>query len=52
MRTSLRYPSPTYRSGSERAAPLGESVGAGLFVGVAVLEMALRRKVVVDLGMD
>jgi hypothetical protein len=52
MRTSLRYPYPTCRSGSEKAAPLGESGGAGLLVGVAVLEVALRRKVVVDRGMD
>ena len=52
MRTSLRYPSPTFQSGSEKAAPLGESGGAGLLVGVAILEVALRRKVVVDRGMD
>ncbi len=52
MRTSLRYPNPTYRSGGEKAAPLAESGGAGLFVGVAILEVALRRKVVVDRGMN
>ena len=52
MRTSLRYPSPTYRSDSEKAAPLGESGGAGLLVGIAILEVALRWKVVVDRGMD
>ena len=52
MRTSLCFPYPTCRSGSETAAPLGESGGAGLLVGDAVLEVALRRKVVVDRGMD
>jgi hypothetical protein len=52
MRTSLRYPKPGFRSGSEKTAPLGESGGAGLLVGVAVLEVALRLKVVVDRGMD
>ena len=45
MRSSLRYLYPTFVSG-------GESGGAGLLVGVAVLEVALRRKVVVDRGMD
>ena len=45
-------PTPLVGSGSEKAAPLGESGGAGLLVGVAVLEVALRRKVVVDRGMD
>jgi hypothetical protein len=49
MRTGLRYPSRTYRSGREKAAPFGKSDGAGVLVGVAVLEVALRRKVVVDL---
>ena len=39
-------------SGLERAAPLGESDGAVQLVVVAVLEMALRRKMVVDRGMD
>jgi hypothetical protein len=52
MRTSLRCPSPTCRSGSEKAAPLGKSGGAGLLVGIAILEVALRWKVVVDRGMD
>jgi hypothetical protein len=52
MRTSLRYPIPACRSGSEKAAPLGKSGGAGLLVGVAILEVALRWKVVVDRGMD
>jgi hypothetical protein len=52
MRTSLRYPNPTCRSGNEKAAPLGESGGSGLLVGVAVLEVALRWKVVVDRGMN
>jgi hypothetical protein len=52
IRTSLRYPTPSFRSGSERAAPLGESGGAGLLLGVAVLEVAPRRKVVVGLGMN
>jgi hypothetical protein len=52
MRTSLRYPYPLVRLGSEKAAPLGESGGAGLLVGVAVLGVALRWKVVVDRGMD
>ena len=52
MRTSLRYPYPSFQSGSEKAAPLGKSGGAGMLVGIAVLEVALRRKVVVDRGMD
>lgn len=52
MRTSLRYPNPGYRSGGEKAAPLGENGGAGLLVGAAVLEVSLRWKVVVDRGMD
>lgn len=52
MRTSLRNPYPTRRSGDEKATPLGESGGADLFVGVAILEVALRRKVVVNRGMD
>ena len=52
MRSSLRYLYPTFVSGGEKAAPLGESGGAGLLVGVAVLEVALRRKVVVDRGTD
>ena len=52
MRTSLCYPSPTYRSGSEKAAPLGKSGGAGLLAAVTVLKVALRRKVGVDRGMD
>ena len=52
MRTSLRFPYPTLGSGSEEAAPLGESGGAGLLVGGAVLEVALRWKVVVDRGMN
>jgi hypothetical protein len=51
-RTGLRYPYPTRHSGSEKAAPLGESGGAGQLVGVAILEVALRREVVVDQGMD
>lgn len=52
MRTSLRYPNPSYRSGSKTAAQLGESGGAGLLVCVAILEVALRWKVVVDQGME
>ena len=48
MRTSLRYPYPSLVSGGEEAAPLCESGGAGRLVGVAILEVALRRKVVVD----
>ena len=52
MRTGLRYPYPAYSSRGEQPAPLCESGGAGLLVGVAVLEMALRWKVVVDRGMD
>jgi hypothetical protein len=52
MRTSLRYPHPTVGSGSEKAAPLSESGSAGLFEVIAVLEVALRWKVVVDRGMD
>jgi hypothetical protein len=52
MRTSVRSPNPTYRSGSEKAAPLYESGGAGLLVCVAVLKVALRGKVVLDRGMN
>jgi hypothetical protein len=52
MRTSLCYPYPARMSGREKAAPLCESGGAGRLVGVAVLQVALRRKVVVDRGMD
>lgn len=52
MRTSLRYLYPTRVSAREKTAPLGESGSAGLLVGVAVFEMALRRKVVVNRGMD
>lgn len=52
MRTGLRYPYLAFWSGSEKAAPLGESSGADLLVGVAVLKVALRWKVVVDRGMD
>ena len=52
MRTSLQYPHPTAVSGSEKAAPLGESGGTGQLVVVSVLEMAFRRKVVVHRGMD
>ena len=51
MRTGLRYPNPDYGLGSEKVAPPGESGGAGLLVSVAVLEVALLRKVVVDRGM-
>ena len=43
MRTSLRYPYPTLGSGSEKAAPLGESGGAGQLVGAAVLVMGCVR---------
>ena len=52
MRTSLRYPYPSCRSGSEKAAPLSESGAACLLEGVAVLDVAIRWKVVVDRGMD
>ena len=52
MRTSLHSPSPGFRSGREKATPLCESGGAGLFVGLAVLAVTLRRKMVVDRGMD
>lgn len=38
-------------SGSEKAAPLGESGGTGLLIGVAILGVALRQKVVVAQGM-
>ena len=51
MRTNLRFPYPTRLSGSEKAAPLGESGGTGLFVGVAIPEVAFRWEVVVDRGM-
>ena len=52
MRTSLRFPHPARVSGGKKAAPLGESGGAGQFVVIAGLEMALRGEVVVDQGMD
>jgi len=48
MRTSLRYPNPGFRAGGKKAVPLGESGGAGLLEGVSILEVALRRKEVVD----
>lgn len=48
MRTSLRYPYPTFGSGSEQDAPLVASGGKGLPMRAAVLEMALRRKVDAD----
>ena len=44
MRNSLQYPYPTAVSGRQKAAPLGESGGAGQSVDVAVLQMTLRRK--------
>jgi hypothetical protein len=47
MRTSLRLPNPSQAAGRKKAAPLGESGSAGLHVGAAVKEVALRRKVVV-----
>lgn len=52
MRTSLRFLSPASVSGSEKYAPLGESSGTVQLVLVAVLEMALSWKVIVDGGMD
>ena len=52
MRTSLLLPSPTRALGRKKAAPLGESGSARLFEVNAVLEVTLRRKVVVDRGMD
>ena len=45
-------PTQPHTSGSDKAAPLGESGGTGQLVGVAVLEVALRGKMVVDRGMD
>ena len=51
MPTSLSFPYPTMASLSKELAPLSESGGAGRLVGVAVLEVALRRKVVVNRGM-
>lgn len=52
MRTSLRSPYPTDLPHSEEAAPLGEGGGAGLFIGVAILEVAFRWEVVVGRGMN
>jgi hypothetical protein len=52
MRTSLRYPNPSVQSGNETAAPLSECGCAGLLAGVAIQEVALLRKVVVDRSMD
>ena len=46
---------PTYPmqlSGRQKAAPVGESGGAGQLVVVSALEVALRWKVVVDQGMN
>ena len=45
-------PTPPQSQAAKKAAPLCESGGAGQFVDVAVLQMALRRKMVVDRGMD
>ncbi len=45
-------PYPNFGSGSDKVAPPVESGSAGLLVGVAVLEVALRRKVVEDRGMN
>ena len=44
---SSPFPYPRSTSGREKAAPLGESGGAAELVVIAVLEMALRREVVV-----
>lgn len=52
MPIRLHYLNLVLVSGSDKAAPLGKSGGAGLRVCVAVLEMSLRREVVVDGGMD
>jgi hypothetical protein len=52
MRTSLCFPRAGLILGREQVAPLCESGGAGLFEVIAVLEVTLRRKVVVDRGMD
>ena len=43
---------PTFGSGSEKAAPLSNSGGAGLLVGVTDLQVALCWEAVVDQGMD
>ena len=48
MRTSLQYPYPALGLGRQKSAPLGESGGAGQLVLVAIPEVALRRKTVVD----
>jgi hypothetical protein len=45
------FPLPAYLFGREKPSPLRERGGAGRLVGVAVLEVARRRKVVVDRGM-
>ena len=52
MRTSLRFPRPSKVSGRKKDAPLGESGCACLLEVNAVLEVALRRNVVVDRSMD
>lgn len=51
MRISFRYPYPTAVSGGEKTAPLFKSGSSCRLIGVAVLEVALRRKVVVNRGM-
>ena len=50
MRTGLRYPNPSRQSASERVAPLNEIAGTHLLIVVAILEVALRWKVVVGRG--
>jgi hypothetical protein len=52
MRTSLCFACAGLILGGKQTAPLDERGGAGLFAVIAVLEVALRRKAVVDQGMD
>lgn len=42
---------PILASGSEKSSPLSKSGSTGQLVGIADLEVALRRKMVVDRGM-
>lgn len=46
------FPQSARVSGREKAAPLCESGGASQLVAIAVLEVTLRWKVVVDRGVD
>ena len=52
MRTGLRYPSPSFRSGREKATPFSESGGAVQLEILSVVEGALQVEMVVDRGVN